>query len=497
MPTRGSHTVRDIRAIVGLRLAWFSPMPPVRSGIAACSAELVDALRAEHHVDVFVDEPLVTRNNTRDTHPLRSAHDFVWLHRQRPYELTVYQLGNSSHHDYLWPYLFRYPGLAVLHDAHLHHARAAALLRTRRAGDYRAEFAANHPDADPDAAELAVAGFDNHLYYMWPMTRLVVQASRATAVHSRQLAAELQDALPAAAVEAIRLGHGVEITPARDAEARQRVRARYGVAEGAILFGCFGGLTPDKRIRQILDAFAALLPYTPGARLMLAGAPAAHYDVAADVGARNLQDRVTLTGYLEEEELTDCIAACDVTLNLRWPTAREMSGPWLRCLAAGKPTIVIDLAHMTEFASLDPRTWTVNDPSCEPRAASCPPSRAAQQTRFGAASPKLVEEDARPAEAGDPITIAIDILDEDHSLRLAMRRLASDAALRRSLGLAGHAWWKQEHSFAPMLDDYRRVIAAAHRRPAPRVDLPRHLVDSGDRVLREVVQAFGLDAPIA
>ena len=27
--------------------------------------------------------------------------------------------------------------------------------------------------------------------------------------------------------------------------------------------------------------------------------------------------------------------ACDVSLNLRWPTAREMSGPWLRALAAG------------------------------------------------------------------------------------------------------------------------------------------------------------------
>src|SRR4051794_17869194 len=118
-----------------MRLAWFSPMPPVRSGIAACSAELVAALRGEHEIDVFVDEPVVKLAVTGGSAGPRllSAHDFVWRHRARPYDLTIYQVGNSSHHDFLWPYLFRYPGLAVLHDAHLHHARAAALLRTRRA----------------------------------------------------------------------------------------------------------------------------------------------------------------------------------------------------------------------------------------------------------------------------------------------------------------------------------------------------------------------------
>src|SRR6478672_11119996 len=110
-----------------MRLAWFSPMPPVRTGIAAVSADLVPALADEHAIDVY-------------THT--NAYDFVWRHRQTPYDVVVYQMGNSSHHDYIWPYLFRYPGLTVLHDAHLHHARAATLLRTKRVQDYRSEFAA-------------------------------------------------------------------------------------------------------------------------------------------------------------------------------------------------------------------------------------------------------------------------------------------------------------------------------------------------------------------
>src|SRR6188472_1666113 len=120
-------------------------MPPVATGVATCSADLLPQLGRTHEIDVFVDEPVV-----RIAAGVRSAHDFVWRHRAEPYDLTVYQVGNSSHHDYLWPYLFRYPGVTVLHDAHVHHARAAALLRTRRTDDFRREFAANHADVSAD-----------------------------------------------------------------------------------------------------------------------------------------------------------------------------------------------------------------------------------------------------------------------------------------------------------------------------------------------------------
>ena len=427
-------------------------MPPVQSGVSAVSAELVPKLRGEHEIDVFVDEPVA-----RVAADSCSAHDFVWRHHRRPYDLTVFQLGNSSHHDYLWPYLFRYPGLAVLHDVHLHHARAAALLRSHRPEAYRDEFTANHPDAPRDAAELAIRGFDSYLYYLWPFTRLVLAASRLSAVHSEVMASRLRPDVPDAAIDVIRLGHGSPVTPQREGRARIEVRARYGLAPDTFLFGCFGGVTPDKRVPQILDAFAAVLPYARAAHLLIAGGAAGHYDVHADIGRRQLDGQVTVTGYLAtDDELTDCIAAADVTLNVRWPTARETSGPWLRCLAAGKPTIVVDLLQTADVASLDPRTWTVNG-------------------------------------AGTPLCVAIDILDEDHSLWLAMRRLAADPDLRSSLGQAAREHWLREHSPDGMFEDYRRAIARAAASPAPLVSLPDHLRDSGNALLRDLTAPFGPD----
>ncbi len=445
-----------------MRLAWFSPMPPVATGIARCSADLLPALGAEHEIDVFVDETNArSASGTANGERPRSAHDFVWRHRRAPYDLIVYQLGNSSHHDYQWPYLFRFPGLVVLHDAHLHHARASCLLRTSRADDYRAEFAANHPDADPNLAELAIAGFDNHLHYQSPMTKLVLERSRMAAVHSSTTAERLRREAPAASIESIRLGHGVLLTDEDAARLGAEARTRYGIPSGAVVFGCYGGLTPDKRVPQILAAFAAARASIANAHLVLAGTVAGHYDLRADIARLGLEQVTTLTGYLErDDELTAAIAACDVALNLRWPTAREVSGPWLRCLAAGRPTVTIELAHLSNVPSIDPRTWL----SSAGGAAAC--------------------------------TVALDIADEEHSLRLAMRRLAVDRDLRAALGRAGREYWSANHSIEHMTDDYRRVIARAAAAPPPAAaPLPDHLIETADRTLRAVLREVGVGVP--
>ena len=436
------------------RVAWFSPMPPARTGVAVYSAEVVAALSRDHTIDVY---------------PQERAHDFLWTHLKQPYDLIVYQLGNSTLHEYIWPYLYRYPGLVVLHDARLHHARAAALLSREKRDEYRREFAASHPDTTPGAAELAIAGFDNHLYYSWGMTALVVESSRATGVHSPVVAEQLRERHPSALIGHIHLSHGEVVTPEREREARSRVRSRLGIRDETVVFGLFGGLTPEKRVPQALAALASTLPYRSDVRLLLAGSAAAHYDVEADIKKHGVAGAVDLVGYVNsDDEFTDHLLACDVSLNLRWPTAQEISGPWLRALAAGRPTITIDLVHMAHVPSLDPRTWTVS----------------ALPTKDGSA----------PV----PVMVAIDILDEDHSLRLAMRRLAEDADLRARLGAAARAHWLKEHSKDLMVGDYRRLMERAMRaKPRPDViaEQPAHLRDVADGKLEKLLEPFGVPAP--
>src|SRR6202023_2483009 len=59
--------------------------------------------------------------------------------------------------------------------------------------------------------------------------------------------------------------------------------------------------------------------------------------------------RVHVTGYLPFADFASAIAAVDLCLNLRYPTAGETSASLLRVLAAGRPAIVSDYAQFAEL----------------------------------------------------------------------------------------------------------------------------------------------------
>jgi glycosyltransferase involved in cell wall biosynthesis len=481
-------------------LAWFTPLAPVRSGISTYSAMIVPRLAVGHDIDLFVDRDVwdtVADRATRGADGywsvealggrVRSAHDFLPRHARRAYDLVVYQLGNAACHDYMWPYLMRHPGLVVLHDSQVHHARARALLQQQRENDYRAELASAHPDAPAGVADWVVAGVGNMAAYLWPLTTDIVRASRATAVHYPRVADALREQHPGAHVLTVR--HGTPDAGERPphpnplpAQLRQgyvgQASGEKGSAEAPaspVVFAAFGLVTPEKRIPQILGALAAIRGVAPHVRLMLVGDEAPHYDVRADAARLGVADLVDITGFVTDAEFDARIAASDVCLCLRWPTSREASGPWLRALAAGKPTIINDLVHLVDVPTLDPRTWQVLAAPRDAAAALTPPSM------------------------DEAVAVSIEILDEDHSLALAMRRLALDPALRGSLGRNARARWAAEHTLEAMTADYERALTAAAAVPPGDVSalglpvgLPRHLLADASDTARRLVAETGV-----
>jgi glycosyltransferase involved in cell wall biosynthesis len=475
-----------------MRIAWFSPLPPVRSGIATYSAELLPRLGPEFEVHCFVESTSETaargdqhasrRNPTSGAMaggrrvgegPLRSpepqapvafdAHDFVWKHQRVPYDLVVYQLGNAPCHDYMWAYLARYPGLVVLHDVRLHQARARRLLNQKRFADYRNEFWYDHPDAAADFVEYAVEGLGGPIYYFWPMLRVVMRTARAIAVHNGRVAAELREQHGNVPIDSIRMGvaafeaaRGTSLDGGVGTDVR--VRRELDVPDRACMFAVFGRVTAEKRILPILGALGALVAEGAHAFLLLVGEAAEYPTLAEELQRCGLSDRVRITGFVRDEAIGGYLAAADACLCLRWPTAQETSASWLRCLAAARATVITDLAHLVDIPTLDP---------------SLPGSR--------------------PGSSA-PIAMRIDLLDEEESLRTAMRRLAADARLRENLARAGQAYWAREHTLDVMVADYRRVIKEAAARPAPAVaDLPVHFTDDYAGLARRIARQFGVE----
>jgi glycosyltransferase involved in cell wall biosynthesis len=422
-----------------MRIAWFSPLPPARSGIAAYSADVVPHLASSHAIDCFSDI---------------NARDFLWKARRNPYDLVVYQLGNAPCHDFMWGYLAAFPGLVVLHDARLHQARALQLLQQERFDDYRREFWYNHPEARRDFVEYAVAGLGGPIYHYWPMLRVLMRTARLVAVHNPRVAIDLRDQFPGAGVEVIRLGTAV---PRADATGRERVRAAHGIPREAAVFAAFGKITAEKRIGAIVRAFDAVARERAGVHLLLAGDRSSYPALTSEIAASAHAARIHVSDYVANQAIGDYLAAADACLCLRWPTALESSASWLQCLAAARPTVISDLAHLVDIPTIDPRGG--------------PPS---------------------PASA-DPVSLRIDLLDEDAALQFAMRALADDPRLRDALARAGHAYWSANHTVDAMAADYLRVIAEAVNRPAPVVsDLPPHFADDHSALARGITERFGV-----
>ena len=425
-------------------------------------------LARRHRVDLFTDDqPRRGADALRGAAHVFSAHDIILKHTHDPYDLIIYQLGNSAVHDYMWPYLTRYPGLVVLHDGNLHHARASQYLLRGEVDAYRAEFAYNEPDFAA-VAELGVAGLLGTLMYRWPMLGTPITAARAVAVHNPWLAERLRECYPGAHIDVVRPGMDDPL-PEATAEARAALRARLGLAPEAVVFGAFGLVTPEKRIPQVMRALAALAAAVPEVHLLLVGSEVEYYDIRAEMQAAGIASRTTLTGYVEDADVPRYLAATDVCLCLRWPTTRETSATWLRAMAAGKTCIITDLAHNQDVpVLLIPAAWT----------------RSRAWTR------------SHPSEPGGggpcPVAVAIDIRDEEHSLPIAMQALAMDSDLRRRLGAAARAYWTANFQMAHSAADYERVIRDAVARPALRAPLPPHIDKDGGRRARDLLEPFGV-----
>ena len=105
-----------------MRLAYFTPLPPSKSGIADYNSELLPYLAKGAEISVFVEEADEVRENIgRADFSIHDVQGFDETHARRPFDLCVYHQGNNQYHEYIYDRATRTPGLLVMHESCLHH----------------------------------------------------------------------------------------------------------------------------------------------------------------------------------------------------------------------------------------------------------------------------------------------------------------------------------------------------------------------------------------
>jgi len=173
--------------------------------------------------------------------------------------------------------------------------------------------------------------------------RRLLERARAVIVHGRFAKGQVEAAGFQGAVAVI--PHGAWTAQAD----RMAYRERLGLDERTPLVGVFGFLKPYKRIAVVLRAFRRLRRMEPRVKLLLAGEPHPDLPVSRLVRDLDLLESVRLTGFVPPEDLSGLVAACDIVLNLRYPTVGETSGSLMRALGLGRPAIVSDVGAFREL----------------------------------------------------------------------------------------------------------------------------------------------------
>src|ERR1017187_1962272 len=109
-----------------MRLAYFSPLNPRRSGISDYSEALLPYLGRLAEIELFVEDYKLENLEIRKLFPARHWVEFETAHAARPYDAVLYQMGNNAHHVYIRDLALRIPGVMVLHEFNLHYLEADA-----------------------------------------------------------------------------------------------------------------------------------------------------------------------------------------------------------------------------------------------------------------------------------------------------------------------------------------------------------------------------------
>jgi glycosyltransferase involved in cell wall biosynthesis len=318
------------------RMAYVSPLPPERSGIADYSAELIPFLARWYDIDVVVDQAEITNDWIREHCRVLSMDEFESCgHR---YQRVLYHFGNNPMHVRMFELLERFPGIVVLHDFFLSgvqwYREAHGFVRNSLwnelylAHGYKAVQERSHEHDEP-------------VVFRYPCNFSVLQKALGVIVHSEnslRLAKQWYGMESGLSVIPL-LRH-----PAEQVD-RQQARKELGISEDDFLVCSFGFVGKTKQNHRLLDAWEAssVLSCDKRCKLVYVGdmddSPYAR-ELAERVRKHGKSGTVRISGWTDAYTYRLYLAAADAAVQLRTLSRGETSAAVLDCMNYAIATVI-------------------------------------------------------------------------------------------------------------------------------------------------------------
>ena len=338
------------------RIAYFTPLHPVRSGISEWSEDFLPHLAAWVDVDVVIGPYRPTTEAIRRDFNVIQADEF--LRNKTAYDCALYQVGNNLHHHrYMVRCMADAPGILHLQDYCMQYL---VLGLTLKKGHLTALEAALRPDYGEQAHSLARRLLfhtidPNSLSLAGPLIRM----SKGVVVHSRHTLKRVQDEHPHTPVTFIPMAMPL---PALGNDGHE-LRAKYGIGQNEFVLVSLSILSHAKRFDIVLSALQDLRNAGHVVTFLIVSGGTFGAEARRLVDKHGLKDVVRRTGWVPPEQYRDYTMLSDVVIDLRQTTGAETASSLLRAFAAGKPAIVS--THDT-FRELPDDICLKVDLECEP-----------------------------------------------------------------------------------------------------------------------------------
>lgn len=329
------------------RLAYVSPVPPVPSGIADYSAELLPWLHRYYDIEVIVDQESVSDPWIEQNCPVR---DVRWFRdNAERFDRVLYHFGNSPFHAHMFDLLDEIPGVVVLHEFFLSHIVSHLEYDGTAPHRFRRTLASAH---GWPAVRMSFESVEEAAW-KYPCNMEVLQQSMGVIVHAdypRRLAREWFGGHVADNWTVIPLlRHPVDVVDQRAA------RRRLGVKKNAFVVCCFGMIGTNKLSRKLLDAWMeSPLAGDSSCRLIFVGQNSENaygQALAKTLRKTRISGQVEITGRVELSTYRDWLSAADVGVQLRGLSRGETSAAVLDCMNYGLATIVNANGSMKDLAA--------------------------------------------------------------------------------------------------------------------------------------------------
>ncbi|TFW00446.1 glycosyltransferase, partial [Oxalobacteraceae bacterium OM1] len=387
------------------KLAFFSPLPPEKSGIADYSAELLPELARYYDIDIISAQPAISDVWADANFPVRTL-DWFEAHADR-YDRVLYQFGNSMLHEHMFGMLRRHPGVIVLHDFFLSGIPDNLDFTGRVPGEFARTLFDSH-GYRALADEQRLGRLNSIMGY--PCNRRVLEDALGVIVHSRYSMQLANHWYGAGAAKEWR--HAPLLRTAPATIDRRAARAALGIPDDAFLVCSFGLVAPTKLNDVLHDAWMkSALAADPRCRLVFVGENDTNeygQKLGAAIAGSTAAARASITGFVPQETYRLYLAAADMAVQLRSNSRGETSASILDCLAYGLPAVI--------------------------------------------------NANGSAAEIPDDVVIKLDDLFSPEQLRAALEQLWRDAALRGELGARAAAYVHTHHNAGTVGRIYHEAI---------------------------------------